>query len=61
MDFHRIAMLLHVVEQSRGLPKLKAIHDAAMAELEAHADGTFDRDPNVGAQNEPKIESQRRL
>jgi hypothetical protein len=33
-DWDSIAKLLLVVEKSRDLPKLKPLHDAAMAELE---------------------------
>lgn len=36
-DFQRVSNLLHVVEKTRDYPKLKKIHDAAMAELELHA------------------------
>lgn len=36
-DFQRVTHLLHVVEKTRDYPKLKKIHDAAMLELEQHA------------------------
>ncbi len=34
MDFTKIFQLLHVEEKARNHPKLKNIHDAAMAELQ---------------------------
>jgi hypothetical protein len=34
-DFERALLLLSVAEKSLGYPKLKAIHDGAVAELEA--------------------------
>jgi len=35
MDFNHVATLLMVAEKTLGFPKLKRIHDAAVAELEA--------------------------
>lgn len=42
MDFDRIAMLLHIVNECnpQSHPRLKPIFDRAMEELQAHADGT---------------------
>ena len=37
LDFNQIATLLLVAEKSLGFPKLKSIHDAAVADLEALA------------------------
>ena len=34
-DFNRVCMLLMVAKESLGFPKLKPIHDAAVAELES--------------------------
>lgn len=53
-DFQRVSNLLHVVEKTRDYPKLKRIHDAAMAELEQHAkieepDPTHVEEPMVEA------------
>lgn len=33
MDFNRVAMLLHVVKESRDYPQLTYIHNEAMTEL----------------------------
>ncbi len=35
LDFNHVATLLMVAEKTLGFPKLKPIHDAAVAELEA--------------------------
>ncbi len=35
LDFSHIATLLMVAEKTLGFPKLRPIHDAAVAELEA--------------------------
>ena len=35
IDLDRAATLLHVADKAKQWPRLKAIHDAAMAELEA--------------------------
>ncbi len=35
LDFNHVATLLMVAEKTLGFPKLKKIHDAAVAELEA--------------------------
>ncbi len=54
-DFNRIAALLHVVEKTRDYPKLKTIHDAAMAELEQHANPETleaEQEPGAAAQDE---------
>jgi hypothetical protein len=37
LDTDRITQLLVIEEKTRALPRLKAIHDAALAELELHA------------------------
>ncbi len=35
LDFNHVATLLMVAEKTLGFPRLKPIHDAAVAELEA--------------------------
>ena len=35
MDFNHVATLLMVAEKTLGFPKLRPIHDAAVAELES--------------------------
>ncbi len=35
LDFNHVATLLMVAEKTLGFPRLKKIHDAAVAELEA--------------------------
>jgi hypothetical protein len=64
MDFNRIALLLHVVETTRHQPKLKAIHDAALTELEDHASGKVKEPDHSGAKFvdvDPKPDSVRRM
>ena len=48
-DFERAALLLHVTEGCRGLPRLKALHDAAMTELEGMR-------PTIAEPNQPELE-----
>lgn len=53
-DFEEVSKLLHVAEKTRDYPKLKRIHDAAMAQLEEHAkigepDPTHVEEPAVDA------------
>ncbi len=57
-DFNRIAALLHVVEKTRDYPKLKSIHDSAMAELEEHANPAPPEEP-LAAEQEPGEAAQR--
>lgn len=51
-DFQRVSHLLHVVEKTRDYPKLKKIHDAAMKELEEHANPS---EPDQTHVEEPEI------
>lgn len=76
IDFNRAAMLLHIAEASNPVkwPKLRAIHEAAMAELEEiagvpkpepvvvpkHTFTDFHRKPEPEAPNAPS-EPERRL
>lgn len=38
IDYNRVGLLTHILDGTRQLPKLAAIHNAAMAELQAIAD-----------------------
>lgn len=60
-DFQRVSHLLHVVEKTRDYPKLKKIHDAAMFELEQHAnppepvDHFAEQEPGAASQDDTTI------
>lgn len=58
-DFTRISNLLHVVEKTRDYPKLKGIHDAAMQELESHANPPQPEPEPLAAEQEPGEAAQR--
>lgn len=52
MDWDKIEQLLGIVDKARQWPTLRAIHDAAMAELIKHALGTDKMPVAMGAMND---------
>lgn len=58
MDINKVGALLHIVEKSLGHPKLQALTESAMRELEAHAANAKEELAKIRADEKAKAEEE---